>query len=109
MNKKLLLCAIVWLVCGTLLAQITWYNPLNGDEPNICGRAWNKEIGKSFVLQKIALDHAGVKNAENVHTHVVSGEEHPCYSIHLTIEGVSYEYLIDGITGEILSHGQGGH
>ena len=59
--------------------------------------------------QKIVLDHAGVKNAENVHTHVVSGEEHPCYSIHLTIEGVSYEYLIDGITGEILSHGQGGH
>lgn len=59
--------------------------------------------------QKIALDHAGVKSAENVHTHVVSGEEHPCYSIHLTIEGVSYEYLIDGITGEILSHGQGGH
>ena len=59
--------------------------------------------------QKIALDHAGVKRAENVHTHVVSGEEHPCYSIHLTIEGVSYEYLIDAITGEILSHGQGGH
>ena len=59
--------------------------------------------------QQIALDHAGVKNAENVHTHVVSGEEHPCYNIHLTIEGVSYEYLIDGITGEILSHGQGGH
>lgn len=59
--------------------------------------------------QQIALDHAGVKNAENVHTHVVSGEEHPCYSIHLTIEGVSYEYLIDGITGQILSHGQGGH
>ena len=58
---------------------------------------------------QIALDHAGVKNAENVHTHVVSGEEHPCYSIHLTIEGVSYEYLIDAITGEILSHGQGGH
>jgi uncharacterized protein YcfL len=59
--------------------------------------------------QQIALDHACVKNAENVHTHVVSGEEHPCYSIHLTIEGVSYEYLIDGITGQILSHGQGGH
>ena len=59
--------------------------------------------------QKIALDHAGVKNAENVHTHVVSGKDHPCYSIHLTIEGVSYEYLIDAITGEILAHGEGGH
>ena len=59
--------------------------------------------------QQVALDHAGVKSAENVHTHVISDREHPCYSIHLTIEGVSYEYVIDAITGEILSHGQGGH
>ena len=49
MRKKLLLCAIVSFVCCTLLAQTTWYNPLNGDEPNICGRAWNTEIGKSFA------------------------------------------------------------
>ena len=49
MNKKLLLCAIVWLVCGSLLAQTTWYNPLDGDEPKLCGRAWNTEIGKSFA------------------------------------------------------------
>ena len=59
--------------------------------------------------QQVALDHAGVKNAEDIHTHVVSGKEHPCYNIHLTIEGGSYEYLIDAITGEILSHGEGGH
>ena len=59
--------------------------------------------------QQIALDHAGVKNAESVHTHIVNGQENPCYSIHLTIEGVSYEYLIDAITGEILSYGEGGH
>ena len=59
--------------------------------------------------QQIALNHAGVKSAEDIHTHVVSGEEHPCYNIHLTIEGVSYEYLIDGITGEVLAHGEGGH
>ena len=48
MNKKLLLCAIVWLVCGSLLAQTTWFNPMDGDEPYISGRAWNTEIGKSF-------------------------------------------------------------
>ena len=59
--------------------------------------------------QQIVLDHAGVKSAESIHTHVVSDREHPCYSIHLTIEGVSYEYLVDAITGEILSHGLGGH
>jgi lysophospholipase L1-like esterase len=30
------------------LAQTKWYNPLDGDEPHIQGRAWNAEIGKSF-------------------------------------------------------------
>jgi hypothetical protein len=29
-------------------AQIKWYNPLEGDIPNVQGRAWNSEIGKSF-------------------------------------------------------------
>ena len=59
--------------------------------------------------EKIVLDHAGVKRAESIHTHIVSGEENPCYSIHVTIEGTSYEYLVDAITGEILSYGEGGH
>ena len=59
--------------------------------------------------EKVVLDHAGVKRAESIHTHIVSGEENPCYSIHITIEGTSYEYLIDAITGEILSYGVGGH
>ena len=59
--------------------------------------------------QQVALKHAGVKSAESVHTHIVTGRENPCYSIHLTINGVSYEYLIDAVTGEILSHGEGGH
>ena len=59
--------------------------------------------------EKIVLDHAGVKRAESIHTHIVSGEENPCYSIHVTIQGTSYEYLVDAITGEILSYGEGGH
>ena len=59
--------------------------------------------------EKVVMDHAGVKKAESIHTHIVSGKENPCYSIHITIQGVSYEYLVDAITGEILSYGVGGH
>lgn len=29
-------------------AQIKWYNPLEQVEPAVSGRAWNKEIGKSY-------------------------------------------------------------
>ena len=59
--------------------------------------------------EQVVMDHAGVKKADSIHTHIVSGEENPCYSIHITIQGISYEYLVDAITGEILSYGVGGH
>lgn len=29
-------------------AQTKWYDPLGADTPNVQGRAWNKEIGKSY-------------------------------------------------------------
>jgi len=44
---SILLVATLLLGQG-LWAQTKWYNPLDGDTPNIQGRAWNKEIGKSF-------------------------------------------------------------
>ena len=49
MNKLrsfLLIAALLATFCSQ--AQTKWYNPLDGDTPNIQGRAWNKEIGKSF-------------------------------------------------------------
>ena len=30
------------------MAQRTWYNPMDGDSPYICGRAWNDETGKTY-------------------------------------------------------------
>lgn len=62
--------------------------------------------------QKIVLEHAGVTEDQvsDVHTHVATNDEGvACYSIHVTINGTSYEYLIHGITGEVLSYGEGGH
>src|SRR5574344_190747 len=41
-------CWVLLMCCSALQAQTTWYNPLDGDVPNIQGRAWNKEIGRSF-------------------------------------------------------------
>ena len=29
-------------------AQTKWMNPTDANEPYICGRAWNKEMGKSY-------------------------------------------------------------
>lgn len=49
MKKKLLLGTLFVFVCNVLFAQQTWYNPLEGEEPYIGGRAWNTEIGKTFA------------------------------------------------------------
>lgn len=48
-TSLLRLLAIVILGFPTVTnAQTKWMNPMDSDEPYICGRAWNKEMGKSF-------------------------------------------------------------
>ena len=32
----------------TATAQTVWYDPMDGNEPNVCNRAWNTEIGKEY-------------------------------------------------------------
>ena len=55
--------------------------------------------------QQIALEDAGIKQneASDVHAHVVTEDNIPCYSIHISVgEGEEYSYLIHAGTGEIL-------
>lgn len=35
-------------VASTAKAQMKWMNPMDGETPNICGRAWNGETGKTY-------------------------------------------------------------
>jgi len=56
--------------------------------------------------QKVALKDLGIKasQAESIHTHVGSDENGaPAYSIHITVDGEGYEYLIRAADGEILA------
>lgn len=54
--------------------------------------------------QEIALEAAGLdaKDADDIHTHVTTYENQPCYNIHITVDGTEYSYNI-AATGEILS------
>ena len=56
---------------------------------------------------KIAIKAAGVsaKDVTDLHNHVVTEDNLPCYSIHFSAKGQSYEYLISS-TGEILHGGK---
>ena len=47
--KKMMMLVVALVLTMTVNAENTkWYNPMDGAEPYICGRAWNSEIGKTF-------------------------------------------------------------
>ena len=54
--------------------------------------------------QKIALKDAGLSadDVSDIHTHVVTEQGVAGYSIHITVGGTEYEYIIAAETGEIL-------
>ena len=90
----------ILLLCALVLALAT-----------ACG-------GKSSIItteqaQKIALEAAGVsdEDAAQVHVHVGSYEDTPCFDVFVTVGSVTYEYMIDAKTGEVLYSGEsdGGH
>lgn len=52
MKRPIKLSLLIFILigfCQGITAQTKWYNPLEGDEPYISGRAWNSEIGKSYA------------------------------------------------------------
>ena len=50
LRKKIQLLFLQLLIAAPLSAQMQWHSPFDdcGDEPFLCGRAWNKELGLNF-------------------------------------------------------------
>lgn len=88
-------CIIAVLVLVCILAMLT-----------ACG---SKEITPEKA-QKIVLEDLGVSADEaELHVHIGEYEGKPCYSIYVTIEGETLEYLVDSATGEILDINESSH
>lgn len=48
-TKHIILMALALMASMTTTAQqVKWMNPMDGDEPYISGRAWNKEMGRTY-------------------------------------------------------------
>ncbi len=47
--KKIILFLAVFFALVVQAETIHWHNPLSSGDPAVCGRAWNKEIGKSYA------------------------------------------------------------
>ena len=65
----------------------------------------NSGIVTGEEAQQIALEAAGLTANEvsDVHTHVVTEDGIPCYSVHITHGDTEYSYVIEVATGKILS------
>lgn len=60
--------------------------------------------------QKIVMEDLGASAGElEMHTHVGTHEDVACYSIYVTVDGQSLEYMIDAATGEILAINESSH
>lgn len=60
--------------------------------------------------ERIVLDELGMSAGQaNPHVHVGEHEGKPCYSVYVTVDGVTWEYLVDGATGEILESRKSSH
>ena len=52
-----------------------------------------------IVLEELGLSRSDVTD---IHTHVVTENNLPCYSIHITTEDAEYSVVIDVATGEVV-------
>lgn len=60
--------------------------------------------------QSIALKDMGVSASDaTVHVHVGEHDGEPCYSVYVTANGKTMEYLIDSESGEILEVRESNH
>lgn len=91
--KKLLITLMVMIMAFVLLAGCKDDGPITPDQAT------------KIVLEELGLNPADV----TVHTHAGSHEGQPCHIIYVTQGDHTIEYLVHGVTGEILSYGESSH
>ena len=61
--------------------------------------------------EKIVLNDLNAKESkvESIHIHTAEEDGIPCYLVYVTYNGENWEYLINGLTGEILEKENNDH
>lgn len=60
--------------------------------------------------KKIVLKDLGVKESDvEMHVHTTTVDNAVCWSIYVTVDGHQLQYVVHGVTGEILSVGESDH
>lgn len=90
MKKRIIALLLVFILTAALLAA--------------CGPKKSSMLTVEEA-QQIALKEFGHTESKvsEIHAHVTTYEGIPCYSIHITMNGSEYEYIIDALTGDVLN------
>lgn len=61
--------------------------------------------------KKVVLQDLGIREskADSVHAHTTTENGKACYLIYVTVDGENWEYIVDGLNGEILSKTKNDH
>lgn len=91
-QKKVLIIAAVAIVA--LVAVIAIFAGGSND-----GGPLDTDDAKKVVLNDL---NAKESKVDSIHIHITTVDGVPCYSIYVTYNGHNWEYIINGLTGEIL-------
>ena len=97
MKKRILITLLVATMLLSLLAG--------------CGSK-KSDVLTAEQAQAIALEQAGLTKdqAGDVHTHIVTENGSPCFSVHISSTAGDYSYVISATDGTVISGGEGsGH
>ena len=98
-QKKVLIIAAVAIVA--LVAVIAIFAGGGND-----GGPLDTDDAKKIVLNDL---NAKESKVESIHIHPTTVDKVPCYSVYVTFDGENWEYLINGLTGEILEKENNDH
>ena len=93
MKRMIAICLLSVLLCGLLVA-------CNQD------KLISAEKAKAIALQDMGITEQQVSSLD-IHPAVGDGE--PSYSIYITYQGKTMEYVINALTGDIISKGESSH
>lgn len=90
----------------SLLAAVMLLSLLAG-----CGSK-KSDVLTAEEAQAVALEQAGLTKdqATDIHTHIVTENGIPCFSVHITSSAGDYSFVISATDGTVISGGEGsGH
>ena len=64
------------------------------------------EDAKKVVLQDLNTKESKVSSIE---THVTTVDNTPCYAVYVSVEGKHWQYVVNGLSGQILQKTQTDH